>query len=1195
MNSQKRGGERMRTLYDLQKRWLAFLLAAAMVLTNAGTGINTVYAADSAETVAFTMDGTKLLNAVRESIVSDNQVSVSDLDFTNGKVAEFESMFFGEGKLMEVFPEPEGGSVDVELRVFIRVPEDADDMYMVTGAEEIIFLYVNNGEDTISCTTNIIRFDNGEEKVKKTKRITVKNFDAAYGDEEVNYISKPVEETTAPDSTVPSKEETADGTTTVVPDESETSAPAEEHTTASEEAGTASTEGETETSTEAAEAAPTGEATTDLETTEEKTQEAIQEATEAETRETEAPETEAAVEPEAADGEPVASIIRRYAPVVGDSETGDVSELPKAEMVKESETDTESEAVDKTEKSTEKATETGNQEETERTSEEKLDETTKAAQEVITSAADDTAEETSAAPGNSESSETIPESSETVPETIVETDVPEKQPVATPSNGTEKETQNDTVKTGISGLVGLGNCATAKAYRTTLSKLNIMAERVIVSTVADDGAVIAVSGSEKAMENIADVKAEVMSDTDGFVERLNSELAASGEKVDWIAVYDVTVIDGTGNETQPNDEVNVSIQVPEIVGNESEVGAFHVKEFTEGAQEYEIEIKDAVVDASQGMVEMETDSFSPVGAFSVMSAAAGSTYKSWEDSSWKTDPIILAPTSDGIEFSYEILNSNYKNFEAVIEITIGENVDADELNINLQDYIMEEIIPNIDDYMWNETQAGDKYQFNVKIINKSQLDYQYKANSFVYTILNDGEDSGFDSYTGQIIPKGTVVWNMGNTALASLFNCTVDRVPSYNKWNLDNFKFTDSKGISHDYTGVEDLVRYYLDFYNDKYDLQVKQLDQFPDYVIAEIFGFNPTPNWDIGFQGQNVGARTTDYELAEVAYNYFYNSCLRLFVNTDSYDRDGLDRYYLESVDASTYSLGSHMRSRNDYGTTMMEPYFAGAFSNIQSGSSNKLENNIVMALDGDYTTDAYQVNHFGFTFGFQLEKPAPVSGTVVFNGEKVLTGRDFSEDDEYTFSLKKNDFEVDRITIKPFENTRFKLADMLAADETGTQVVYSISEVGGGTTVNEVTYDNTVYQGMYEIIFDESNNTLIAVYAGGSNLEQGVIFTNVYSHGFTPETPGGGSGGGGGGGGDNSGGHRATPDVNGPGITINPEEVPLASLPDAPVVIDEDEVPLAPLPKTGQGTGGTTFTMLLSGLLLVLTAISKKKREES
>ena len=83
----------MRTLYDLQKRWLAFLLAAAMVLTNAGTGINTVYAADSAETVAFTMDGTKLLNAVRESIVSDNQVSVSDLDLPMERLQNSKACF----------------------------------------------------------------------------------------------------------------------------------------------------------------------------------------------------------------------------------------------------------------------------------------------------------------------------------------------------------------------------------------------------------------------------------------------------------------------------------------------------------------------------------------------------------------------------------------------------------------------------------------------------------------------------------------------------------------------------------------------------------------------------------------------------------------------------------------------------------------------------------------------------------------------------------------------------------------------------------------------------------------------------------------------------------------------------------------------------------------------------------------------
>ena len=181
MSSKKRFGIRKKKLYDLQKRWIAILLAAAMVLTNAGAGMTTVYAADSADTVVFTMDGIQLLESIQESIASNNEVTIGDLDFTNGKVTDFERLFFGEGKLMEVFPEPEGGSVDAELRVFIRLPEDADDMYMVTGDEEIIFLYVNNGEDTISCTTNIIKMDDGEEKVKKTKRINVKNFDAAYG------------------------------------------------------------------------------------------------------------------------------------------------------------------------------------------------------------------------------------------------------------------------------------------------------------------------------------------------------------------------------------------------------------------------------------------------------------------------------------------------------------------------------------------------------------------------------------------------------------------------------------------------------------------------------------------------------------------------------------------------------------------------------------------------------------------------------------------------------------------------------------------------------------------------------------------------------------------------------------------------------------------------------------------------------
>ena len=90
-----------------------------------------------------------------------------------------------------------------------------------------------------------------------------------------------------------------------------------------------------------------------------------------------------------------------------------------------------------------------------------------------------------------------------------------------------------------------------------------------------------------------------------------------------------------------------------------------------------------------------------------------------------------------------------------------------------------------------------------------------------------------------------------------------------------------------------------------------------------------------------------------------------------------------------------------------------------------------------------------------------------------------------------------------------------------------------------------------------------------------------------------GGGSSGGGGG----STPGRVTPSEGGPGVTIMPEDVPLAQLPGSPVdttLIDDGEIPLAGLPKTGQSSVKSTLTMMMSGIFLVLTAMSKKRKEE-
>ena len=473
-----------KSVYNMRKRLVAFALAAAMVCTNVGADLNAAYAAtSSSESVTFEMTGSQLVTAIEEAIENGNVISPGDLDFTNGDIAKFESLFYGEGKVLEVFPDPDGGSMDAELRVFVRLPEDADDMYMVTGDEEIIFLYVNNGEDTVSFSTTI--YDDEGGKLKSTKAIRVKSFEDAFGEEEINYISKPTE-TTAPaedngpameESTAPTESETAapeEGTTaapdegtTVAPEEGTTVAPEETPTAAEESNSEAPSESETESATEAEQTEP--ETTEAPETTEEKAQEP------------ENPEAEVA-EPENTTGEPVASITRHYAPIVADNEEDAVPEQPKADAAEEhveepkETTEAEVETEEKEPETTEKATEA-----TEPTEVTDSAESTDATEETSAAVPDATTEAggEDVNPGESTPAEETTTAPEEVDETTTAVETPavtEPVQTGTPSEVTKPEVVEDEEKVNkadTNNLVGMGYCSTAKVYTTSLKELKI--------------------------------------------------------------------------------------------------------------------------------------------------------------------------------------------------------------------------------------------------------------------------------------------------------------------------------------------------------------------------------------------------------------------------------------------------------------------------------------------------------------------------------------------------------------------------------------------------------------------------------------------------------------------------------------------------------------------------------------------------
>ena len=214
------------------KRLTSFLLAAAMVFTNVGADLSTAFAADSTD-VSFEMRGADLVAAIEDAVASENVVAPDDLNFTNGNVEKFEDFLFGDGKLYEAYPEMDGGDVETELRVFVRLPESADDMYAVTGDEEVIFLYVNNSDETVRFRSYISYTKDGEEEIKRTDSVTVRSYESAYGDEEVNVISDPVEVPETEEST--EAPETAAPETEVPAEEPETEIPADETVTAPEE------------------------------------------------------------------------------------------------------------------------------------------------------------------------------------------------------------------------------------------------------------------------------------------------------------------------------------------------------------------------------------------------------------------------------------------------------------------------------------------------------------------------------------------------------------------------------------------------------------------------------------------------------------------------------------------------------------------------------------------------------------------------------------------------------------------------------------------------------------------------------------------------------------------------------------------------------------------------------------------------
>ncbi|MEG2322663.1 MAG: hypothetical protein RSB71_04215, partial [Bacilli bacterium] len=235
---------------------------------------------------------------------------------------------------------------------------------------------------------------------------------------------------------------------------------------------------------------------------------------------------------------------------------------------------------------------------------------------------------------------------------------------------------------------------------------------------------------------------------------------------------------------------------------------------------------------------------------------------------------------------------------------------------------------------------GDGIVVNLKVVNNSKYEYNYKNQTFIlattdFTKENINKIKGTVSFNGQEIPYLYGVNRTNNTAITSLFDISKEKIEV-----TDNV--LDLKLKEKGYTGINELNKYYLDFYNKKYNYQATKLEEFNDNLIATIFN------------GKYTNVKETNKEIAELGYNFWYNKLLSLTFENQVYD-------FKKSEESS---IGTYMNN-----PLLGNSYFDKALGSIKSNTNNRLEK-MKIHINGPYTNNAYQNYGFDAYMEFTLVK---------------------------------------------------------------------------------------------------------------------------------------------------------------------------------------------------------------------------------
>lgn len=261
-------------------------------------------------------------------------------------------------------------------------------------------------------------------------------------------------------------------------------------------------------------------------------------------------------------------------------------------------------------------------------------------------------------------------------------------------------------------------------------------------------------------------------------------------------------------------------------------------------------------------------------------------------------------------------------------ITIPSDFQGDSIKIT------PDIFGGIREY--KKLESADEIETIIEIKNKSKFNYIYKNASFKLGTESFADTKNYKDTLGVGFDKKKIYdifapYRVLNGALRELYN-------NVEVGNLDD-KELDSLLIEKGYNGIGEIDKYYLDYYNKKYEQDAKTLEELPYSIIKEIFDGNVSEY------------RETNKRIDELAYYYFYNKVITV-------------NFLGEMVNDSNseyFSIGSYIKKNRD------DKAFR---ESIDYYNSNLKIEGMIIRISKFYMTDSFKDYDYRGYMEFTLEK---------------------------------------------------------------------------------------------------------------------------------------------------------------------------------------------------------------------------------